>query len=145
MKKIIFLVTFLILVSCNKTEDKIKGRWYSISQVESGKKIYEQNCQVCHMPGGTGSKNWKEKLADGSYPPPPLNGDAHAWHHPIPDMLDMINNGGASYGGKMPPFKDKLNNDEKTSVIAYIHSLWSDKTYKQWEDIVYKRGKPTLK
>ena len=48
-----------------------------------------------------------------SYPPPPLNDTAHAWHHPKWQLIEIITNGGAKYDGKMPPFKNILTNEEK--------------------------------
>ena len=49
---------------------------------ELGGKIFNNNCAVCHGQNASGPKgDWREKLADGSYPPPPLNGTAHTWHH----------------------------------------------------------------
>lgn len=138
MKKI-FLLSLLLIFSCNNNEEaKIEGRWYTASQVKIGEKVYEQNCMQCHMPKGVGTPNWKEKLADGSYPPPPLDNSAHAWHHPYKHLMDMISNGGSSYGGRMPAFKDKLSLKEKEAVIAYIHSLWPDETYKHWQEKINK-------
>ena len=76
--------------------------------------------------------NWKKTLSDGSYPPPPLNDTAHAWHHPKWQLIEIITNGGAKYDGKMPPFKNILTNEEKEDAIAYFQSLWSDEFYNLW-------------
>jgi mono/diheme cytochrome c family protein len=145
MKKIFLAAMALFIFSCYKQEQKVEGRWYTVSQMETGKQVYEKNCMVCHMADGAGTPNWKEKLPDGSYPPPPLDKTAHAWHHPFEDMLNSINNGGTAYGGKMPPFKDVLKTEEKEAVIAYIHSLWPDETYKHWEEKINKKQEPQFK
>ena len=37
---------------------------------ELGGKIFNNNCAVCHGQNASGPKgDWREKLADGSYPP----------------------------------------------------------------------------
>ena len=78
--------------------------------------------------------DWREKLADGSYPSPPLNGTAHTWHHSPKQLLWTINNGGTLIGGKMPAFKDILKEEEKTAVLDYLFSLWSDKIKKLYNE-----------
>jgi len=76
--------------------------------------------------------DWRQKLDDDSFPPPPLNGSAHAWHHPRSVLLQVIDNGGAEFGGKMPAFASILDSQQKLAAIAYIQSLWDDETYAKW-------------
>ena len=131
MKKIIVFILILFSTACDKTEEKKEvKRWYSDVQVNLGSNVYGNNCQSCHGNNGTGAPNWQKKLADGSNPPPPLNETAHAWHHSFEDTLKVINEG----AGNMPAFAEKLSAEEKTAVIAYIHSLWPDKTYRKWSE-----------
>ena len=53
------------------------ARWYSSEQVASGSQIFEMNCAECHGANAEGIYvNWKQKLPDGSFPPPPLDGSA---------------------------------------------------------------------
>ena len=109
-------------------------RWYSKQQVENGSTIFEENCSDCHGAQAGGKvANWKQKLQDGSFPPPPLDGSAHAWHHSRSVLLGVINDGGLEYGGKMPAFKDVLEKEEKLAAIAYFQDFWDDETYRQWE------------
>lgn len=108
------------------------GRWYSEQQVLLGKSVYDANCISCHNPNARGTFKWKQPLEDGSYPPPPLNGSAHAWHHPLSVLLKTINDGGIQMGGKMPPFRDVLKDNEKVAVIAYFQSYWNDDIYSRW-------------
>lgn len=147
MKTIILTVCLLFIFSCEKEDNnnKVQGRWYTVSQVEKGKKVYQQNCIMCHLPNGAGTTNWKEKLPDGSYPPPPLDGSAHAWHHSFDALMETVNKGGAEFGGKMPPFGDKLNPEEKEAVIAYIQSLWQDDIYKHWEEKINIKQEPKFR
>ena len=114
-------------------ETKIEGRWYTQSQVNSGKGVFKKNCALCHGENAEKTINWKKRLPDGSVPPPPLNGTAHAWHHPLKMLLQTIENGGKPFGGKMPAFKDKLTQEEKLAAIAYFQSFWSVEIYEGWE------------
>ncbi|UZW76282.1 c-type cytochrome [Alkalimarinus sediminis] len=109
------------------------GRWYSDQQVLLGKQVYDANCIDCHNPKARGTFKWKQPLEDGTYPPPPLNGSAHAWHHPISALMKTINDGGIEIGGKMPPFREVLKDDEKVAVIAYFQSFWNDEIYSRWQ------------
>ncbi|MFT7471571.1 MAG: mono/diheme cytochrome c family protein [Kiritimatiellia bacterium] len=108
-------------------------RWNSAEQVVLGREVFTQNCAVCHGAQAQGTvEDWREKLDDGSFPPPPLNGSAHAWHHPQEILLRVIDYGGEAMGGKMPAFIDVLENDEKLAAVAYFQSFWSDDIYQQW-------------
>ena len=111
---------------------KVGGRWYTQSQVDKGRITFEANCAECHGNDAQATLNWKKTLPDGSYPPPPLNGSAHTWHHPISALRRTINNGGISLGGTMPPFKDILNDKDTLAVIAFFQSKWSKEIYATW-------------
>lgn len=116
-----------------RESDVTTGRWYSQAQLESGAGIFQQHCASCHGREAEGLvADWRARQADGSLPPPPLNGSAHAWHHPLPVLLQVINDGGAPYGGKMPAFAEQLSATEKRAVIAYFQDFWDDETYQQW-------------
>ena len=109
-------------------------RWYTEAQLIKGKQVFIDNCAVCHGDKGQSIvDDWKEPLADDSYPAPPLNGTAHTWHHSKVALLRTVNNGGIPLGGTMPAFNDKLSEDEKNDVLAYVMSLWPDKIYKAWK------------
>ena len=138
--KLISIITYIALVffltdcgSSGKKEKMVEGRWYTQSQVSSGKQVFKKNCAPCHGKNADKTKKWKKLLPNGSYPPPPLNGTAHASHHPMKALLSTINNGGIPFGGKMPPFKNKLTEEEKLTAIAYFQSFWSKEIYEGWE------------
>lgn len=130
------LITFytLILLGCSQdnNETRITGRWYKQSQIDAGQRLFERDCATCHGLKAEGTLEWKQKLPDGSYPPPPLNGAAHAWHHSISVLMRTIDNGGIPLGGKMPGFKGKFSDKEKLELISYFQSYWSDDIYKGW-------------
>lgn len=114
--------------------ENTNNRWYTKEQVSLGKNVFINNCASCHGTKAEKTVNWRETLLDGSYPPPPLNDKAHAWHHPKWQLMQIINQGGAPYDGKMPPFKDVLTKEEKESAIAYFQSFWADEFYTLWKD-----------
>ncbi len=78
------------------------------------------------------TSNWRKPFSDGSYPPPPLNGSAYAWHHPFSVLKNNIQYGEVALGGKMPAFKDKLTEKEIEAAIAYFQSKWNSEIYNQW-------------
>jgi mono/diheme cytochrome c family protein len=107
-------------------------RWYFSDQAARGKEVFINNCAVCHGNSAEATNDWKTPDANGNYPPPPLNGSAHAWHHPISVLGRTIYNGGAEVGGQMPAFKDKLSESEIVDVIAHFQTYWSDSIYERW-------------
>lgn len=113
--------------------------WFDKEDIALGKKLFDKNCAVCHGANAAGTvKDWRVRLSNGKLPPPPLNGTAHTWHH-NPTLLDtIIQNGGKSYGkayeGWMPPFKDKLNKQERLAILKYIHSLWPKKIQQGYDE-----------
>jgi mono/diheme cytochrome c family protein len=129
------LLASLFIVSCDEgRKSSAPDRWYTQEQVALGATLFSANCANCHGKEAQGSAgDWKERLDDGSFPPPPLNGSAHAWHHPISMLLQVINEGGASFGGMMPGFSGLLKDADKLAVIAYFQNYWTDEVYYQWE------------
>ena len=125
-----------LLAGCEQGEPRVPGRWYTPSQVELGRKVYAANCIDCHNPDARGTDEWRQKGPDGSYPPPPLNGTAHAWHHPMSILKKVIGEGGVPLGGKMPGFGARLSDDEILAVISYFQNFWPDPIYQEW----LKRG-----
>ena len=116
-------------------DDTVPGRWYTQAQVERGRPIYAQFCASCHGADGSATADWRTTDANGNYPPPPLNGTAHTWHHPTVVLTDTIANGGAEYGGLMPGFGHVIDEQERLAIVAYIQSWWTDDIYARWYDI----------
>jgi mono/diheme cytochrome c family protein len=125
-------VTTLALSQVTLTPKENTKRWYFLAQAEKGKAICSRNCAVCHGKNAEATPSWKTPNANGQYPPPPLNGTAHAWHHPLHLLGSTIYNGGAPVGGQMPAFKDQLAESDIIDVIAYFQSYWSDDIYERW-------------
>lgn len=117
---------------CGDSEPKVDGRWYTQPQVDNGKQLFLTQCANCHGVLAQGTADWKKPLADGKYPPPPLDGTAHAWHHPLKGLKLTIQNGGIALGGTMPAFGDKLSEEEQNAVISFFQSKWPTEIYNAW-------------
>lgn len=125
----VFVLPLALFLPFNLIADE---RWYSKTQVEKGKIVFDMNCAICHGAEASGTTDWREPLADGRYPAPPLNGTAHSWHHPQDALRLQIKQGGAQLGGWMPPMRQSLTDEQVDEVIAYFQSLWSDEIYSAW-------------
>lgn len=136
----ILLTTGLFtLTACTESTDSSiskndpdTNRWYTKQQVNNGDVIYQKHCASCHQPDASGSTDWRQKTVDGKYPPPPLNGTAHTWHHPMDTLKRTIRMGGVPLGGSMPAFESRLNDQEIEETLAWIQSHWPDRIYNAW-------------
>ena len=112
--------------------------WDDPEAIAKGEELFAKNCASCHGVKAVGpGVDWRKKTADGRFPPPPLNGSAHAWHHD-PKLLDrIIAEGGKMYGksydGWMPAFGDRLEAADRLAIIKYLHSLWPEKVQKRYD------------
>ncbi len=109
-------------------------RWYTQEQVALGKPLYATYCAECHGDQGQGGANWDRPKADNSYPPQPLNGSGHSWHHSLASLEETIAQGGTHPGATMPGFASVLNEQQRQAVIAAFQSFWNDQTYAKWLD-----------
>ncbi len=111
--------------------ESIAARKLDPEKIKHGAAVYSKNCASCHGPNGEAITNWREQGADGRYPPPPLDGSAHAWHHSTATLERMIREGSPGVGG-MPAWNGKLSNQEIDDVIMWIKTLWPDEIYDIW-------------
>lgn len=149
VKRRLFSVAFstVMLLGCqgqdaeiNRESSEVKtlstapmpGRWYSEAQLASGKTLYLNNCARCHKADASGTDEWKTPDQNDKYPPPPLNGSAHTWHHSMDVLRRTIKRGGVALGGVMPGFSDILKSNEIDEVIAYFQSTWPEEKYSVW-------------
>ena len=135
MKSLPLLIMLLSLSACGDTQTPVEGRWYSEEQVAAGEPLYQTYCSVCHGADGSATAEWRTVDAAGNYPPPPLNGSAHTWHHPLEVLDATIVAGGAEFGGVMPGFGEVLDAEDRLAIIAWFQSLWSDDIYQRWREI----------
>lgn len=124
-----------VIASANPSVQAPEGeRWYDAAQVRRGEALYQTHCATCHKPDAAGTPNWKEPGADGHYPPPPLNGTAHAWHHPLSVLRRSVQRGGAPLGGVMPGFAGKLDQRQIDDILAWVQSHWDERIYAIWRE-----------
>lgn len=134
--RLVAVILCTSLVSCTEpAPDTLPGRWYTAAQVGAGEPLYQSFCAQCHAADGSATEDWRTPDASGNYPPPPLNGTAHTWHHPLEVLDGTIARGGADVGGLMPGFAAILDEADRLAIIAWIQSLWSDDIYRRWEEI----------
>lgn len=110
------------------------SRWYSQDQAKHGNTLYQANCAACHKPDASGTTDWKRLDAKEKLPPPPLNGTAHTWHHPLSVLRRTVKNGGIPLGGTMPEFGSKLNPQQIDDILAWVQSHWSNQIYHTWNE-----------
>ena len=132
LKKILFILVFFCTYIFAQEKASLNERWYTQEDVTKGKKLFINNCSSCHGKKAQKTLNWKRTLKDGTYPPPPLNGTAHAWHHPKSQLERIILNGGQLYDGTMPAFKNVLNKEEISYIISYFQNFWNTEIYNTW-------------
>ena len=99
-------------------------------EVTLGSQVYLQNCVSCHGANAQGAPNWTEPDARGNLPPPPHDDSGHTWRHSDAELAGIIRNGQRDVFNKtpeltMPPFQERLSDEEIAAVIAYFKSLWS--------------------
>lgn len=87
--------------------------------LEAGRKLYADNCASCHDQGGEGRGEAGLSL----YPPPALL--IHLIR--LPSRVDeylmwSIAEGGEPFASDMPAFKDKLDDDEIWSIVAFMRA-----------------------
>ena len=79
----------------------------------SGADTYKVKCQMCHGPDGLGNTPAGKAAKIVSFKDPSVVNASDA------DLIAIVKNG----KNKMPPFKDKLTDDQIESVITYIRTL----------------------
>lgn len=118
----------------------LAARKLAPERIKRGEEIYRKNCASCHGPTGEATPGWRTPGPDGRYPPPPLDGSAHAWHHSTETLEKMIQDG--SVDGAMPAWKGKLTNQQIGDVIVWIKSLWPDEVYDIWHKEIENKPQP---
>lgn len=122
----------------NLTSSQVE-RQFEPDQIERGASIFQTHCENCHGKDAQGTPDWRKPKADGKFPPPPLNGTAHTWHHSTAVLKHTILNGGPPEVSTMPAWKDILTEQQVDDVIVWIKSLWSDEIYATWYQNIEER------
>ncbi len=93
--------------------------------IREGERLFAENCQQCHGIQGVGERPEDPYAKDAyGFVAPALNDDAHAWHHPDRQLIDMILNG-SSRNERMIAWKSTLSRENAENLVVYIKSLWS--------------------
>ena len=147
LKPVLLLIFFWVLSACDSDVQhaslpvpEMPQRQYDASQLAIGEKVFQANCAKCHGADAQGAAEWTKRGADGNYPPPPLNGSGHAWHHSNEVLEDVIRNGSPDGKGNMPAWQGKISDQEITAVIAWFQSKWPKEVYDAWYEI-QQRGR----
>jgi len=140
-----WLIPFLIAACGNEGAGSGMGggaiaaeRGESFSQVAQGGRLFKQYCAECHGTGGEGAPNWRQRDSDGMFPPPPLNGTGHAWHHPRAVLHAVIADGSPNGMGKMPAWRGRLSDEDIDAIIAWFQSHWSEEVYTAWREMDWR-------
>lgn len=112
--------------------------------VSQGEPLYLQYCAACHGADLRGAPDWKTTLPDGSLPPPPHDDSGHTWHHPDFLLMQIVAEGGRSYGGVMPGFEAQLTQSEMAAILEFIKSRWDreSRAYQWWITNIYPTPTP---
>ncbi|MGB0386869.1 MAG: thioredoxin domain-containing protein, partial [Ardenticatenaceae bacterium] len=101
---------FLTQASNAPSSDQPRTESASPEVLALGETVYKENCMSCHGENGEGDVG------------PALNGSAHTWHHPDPQLIATIRDGIPD--SQMVGLGDKLSDEEIEAVISYFKSWW---------------------
>jgi cytochrome c oxidase subunit 2 len=83
---------------------------------QRGQEVFEDNCAQCHRANGEG-------LPDTF---PALNKNPFVLGEPKPVIATVLNGRKGSLG-KMPSWKDKLDDQQIAAVVTYLRQAWSNR------------------
>lgn len=134
----ILMLAWVLLTACSSSPGEdipTPGSVPAVQEPPTGRETFASNCAGCHGVAGEGQPDWHIGKADGTLPPPPLNGDGHTWHHADGLLYRIVSQGGkmledprySDFKSAMPAFGDRLSHEEIVGVLTYIKGLWGDK------------------
>ena len=107
----------------------------SPDMIARGARVYGEHCARCHGANAEGAPGWQRRDARGMWPPPPLDGSGHAWHHDLETLKRVIREGSPAGRGNMPAWGGKLSEEEIEAVIAWFQSRWPEEIRQTWLQI----------
>jgi len=146
VRLLLLLSSFLLVAGCEQAQqpgsrslsdilnlgsDRV-ARNFDPAQIKRGEEIFHTHCAGCHGNNAVGTPDWRKPNPDGRFPPPPLNGTAHAWHHSTAVLKKTILKGGPPKISSMPAWEAVLTEQQVDDVVVWIKSLWPDEIYTTW-------------
>lgn len=98
----------------------------------NGRELYLNSCANCHGPDGTGAR---AQMVGLPIQPPDFTESAFASREPAADWAGVVTHGGPirAFDRLMPAFGDALTRDEIDRILAYIQTLYEDKSWPRGE------------
>ncbi len=145
--RLVFVLILLLLSACGERPEiggmavpEAPPRQADAAQLAMGEQVFTTHCAKCHGERAQGAANWRKADADGNYPPPPLDGSGHAWHHSREVLKGMIRDGSPQGEGNMPAWKGRLSEEQIDAAIAWFQSIWPKPVYDAWFEM-QQRGR----
>ncbi len=138
--RLMIVTATLVLAGCEQAAsgyDDSRADPGDAQRVARGERVYEQQCASCHGAKLEGQPNWRSRLPSGRLPAPPHDESGHTWHHPDALLFAITKNGlvppyaPKGYESDMPPFSDRLSDDEIWAVLAFIKSRWTSREVRE--------------
>ncbi len=136
---LVVLIATLLVTACEnrgeggtKTPSGVAAMAQPVSNA-AGRALFEKNCSQCHGRFAQGATDWRRRMSNGLWPPPPLDGSGHAWHHSRTALIDKIRFGAAPGQGTMPAFETRLSRKEIDAILDWIQSRWPAEIYRNWQ------------
>lgn len=123
------LVVAMIGIPASKMRSNNRGR-----MIERGASLYAENCAQCHgdkAQGQDAANPQGGKQPDGSYLAPALNEAGVAWYRTNRQLYDYVAKGSLDQNSPMKGFGEKLSENDITSILVFVQSLWPEDLMKQ--------------
>lgn len=141
MKKIIapiFTLSIIFIVLSSFDFNDYSSKHFSVKKIqelEKGKKLYNDNCAMCHQPNGEGFGTNFPPLAKSDY----LNADPNrAIRIVINGMNEPIVVNGKNYENAMIPHKN-FSDQDVADVLNFVYANWGNNKTKVTAEMVKKQ------
>jgi len=106
--------------------DRRSDRWADLGAIQRGRELYRRHCMQCHGPGGRGDGPLAASLP---HPPADLTRHFHTDRSGDAYLFWRVSAGGTaepfrSMKSTMPAFKERLTEDQRWDVLAYVHTFF---------------------
>jgi mono/diheme cytochrome c family protein len=97
-----------------------------------GRDLYLSSCANCHGPDGTGAQ---AAIVGLPIQPPDFTESSFASREPAADWAGVVTHGGPirAFDQMMPAFGDALTRKEIDAILAYVQTLYEDKSWPRGE------------